>query len=366
MLTLAAVLSHTAASAEAKAAAALPQGSWRFIVSGDSRNCGDVVMPTIAAHSAQFAPAFYWHLGDLRAIFKIDEDMAAASHKKGEALSCETYRRLAWPDFTENQIAPFGDLPFYLGIGNHEVMPPKNTEAFKREFFEWLDLPALHRQRDIDREPGTPQTYFHWIQGGVDFLYLDNAQGFFSEDQLTWFFRRLQSARYNSSVKSLVVGMHEALPDSIANNHSMGDSDDPRGRATGEMVYKAVASFQEKSKKPVYLLASHSHFYMENIFDTAKLKENGAKPLPGWITGSGGAVRYKLPDGAPPSAKTEVYGYLVGTVSASGTIEFAFEEVHESDVPTYVRQRYPDTLIPWCFARNSQIKDPHDPDPTCP
>jgi hypothetical protein len=105
---------------------------------------------------------------------------------------------------------------------------------------------------------------------------------------------------------------------------------------------------------------------MENIFDTSKLKENGAKPLPGWITGSGGAVRYKLPDGAPASAKTEVYGYLVGTVSATGTIEFAFEEVHESDVPTYVRQRYPDTLIPWCFARNSQIKDPRDPDPTCP
>jgi len=25
----------------------LPGGSWRFIVSGDSRNCGDVVMPAI-------------------------------------------------------------------------------------------------------------------------------------------------------------------------------------------------------------------------------------------------------------------------------------------------------------------------------
>jgi len=30
----------------------LSNGSWRFIVSGDSRNCGDVVMPAIAAHSS--------------------------------------------------------------------------------------------------------------------------------------------------------------------------------------------------------------------------------------------------------------------------------------------------------------------------
>jgi len=44
-------------------------GAWRFIVSGDSRNCGDVVVPAIAAHSlSQYQPMFYWHLGDLRAI----------------------------------------------------------------------------------------------------------------------------------------------------------------------------------------------------------------------------------------------------------------------------------------------------------
>src|SRR5258708_29189434 len=51
-------------------------GTWRFIVSGDSRNCGDVVMPSIAAHSAKnFQPAFYWHLGDLRAIYLVDDDI---------------------------------------------------------------------------------------------------------------------------------------------------------------------------------------------------------------------------------------------------------------------------------------------------
>src|SRR5690242_14324513 len=40
-----------------------PTGTWTFAVSGDSRNCGDVIMPAIAADSASHAPRFYWHLG---------------------------------------------------------------------------------------------------------------------------------------------------------------------------------------------------------------------------------------------------------------------------------------------------------------
>src|SRR5271167_2751676 len=94
----------------------LPAGSWRFIVSGDSRNCGDVIMPAIAANSAQFAPSFYWHLGDLRAIYKMDEDMASETANHGQVLACDTYERRAWNDFVENQIAPFGSVPFYVGI----------------------------------------------------------------------------------------------------------------------------------------------------------------------------------------------------------------------------------------------------------
>jgi hypothetical protein len=39
------------------------EGTWRFIVSGDSRNCGDVVMPAIAAQAIErYQPSFYWHL----------------------------------------------------------------------------------------------------------------------------------------------------------------------------------------------------------------------------------------------------------------------------------------------------------------
>jgi hypothetical protein len=90
----------------------LPAGSWRFIVSGDSRNCGDVVMPAIAAHSAHFTPSVCWHLGDLRAIYKIDEDMAFEAANRGQVLACDNYERLAWSDFAANQIGPPARLPF--------------------------------------------------------------------------------------------------------------------------------------------------------------------------------------------------------------------------------------------------------------
>jgi hypothetical protein len=47
-----------------------PNASWTFAVSGDSRNCGDVVMPGIAAAVKQSGAAFYWHLGDFHLQFR--------------------------------------------------------------------------------------------------------------------------------------------------------------------------------------------------------------------------------------------------------------------------------------------------------
>lgn len=364
MLALVALVASVAAQT-GTTTQALPAGSWRFIVSGDSRNCGDIVMPAIAAHSKQFEPKFYWHLGDLRAMYGIDEDMAAAAKIKGESLSCKSYQRRAWSDFIENQIAPFGDLPFYLGIGNHEVIAPKSEDAFKRQFHDFLDIPSLRRERAVDGESAEVQSYFHWVQGSVDFIYLDNANNFFSEEQLAWFFRRLSEATNTPQIKSLVVGMHEALPDSVANYHSMGENSDPRARLTGTTVYRALRDFNRNKPKgapdkPIYVLASHSHLYLANIFETAKLKEGGEKPLPGWITGTAGAERHPLPSGVDPSptAVQDTYGYLLATVAADGTIEFAFQKLSQSDVPSTVKQRYPADFIPWCFEKNSRNKPP--------
>jgi Calcineurin-like phosphoesterase len=343
--------------------------TWHFIVSGDSRNCGDVVMPAIAANSSRFRPRFYWHLGDLRAIYKIDEDIAFAAANDGHTLTCEKYHQLAWNDFIDHQIDAFGKLPFYVGIGNHEVIPPKTEDEFKRTFAQWLDQPTLREQRLRDKEPPQPETYYHWVRGGVDFIFLDNAESSFSPQQLRWFHQRLDQARTDPEVKSIVVGMHEALPDSIANSHSMGDKGpESPGSISGTEAYKALADFRDATHKLVYVLASHSHFFMENIFDTPKLTPNHEQPLPGWIVGTAGAVRYALPINSGPNAMTDVYGYLLGTVAADGKIRFAFEEVHESDVPQTVRDRYTNAMIPWCFAHNSQNKEPQAKDitPRCP
>ena len=192
----------------------------------------------------------------------------------------------------------------------------------------------------------------------MDFIYLDNASDCFLPSQLDWLAGILKrDAAADSKVKSVVVGMHESLPDSIANAHSMGDSPVDAARSSGEAAYDALLRFREQTHKAVYLLSSHSHFYMENIFDTDWLKKKG-EPLPGWLVGTGGAERYKLPVPAPPNSRKDVYGYLLGTVAADGTIEFAFQEIRDSDLPIAVRRDYPASLVQWCFAHNSKNTDP--------
>ncbi len=360
----------------------MPAGSWRFIVAGDSRNCGDIVMPAIAAHSARYTPSFYWHLGDLRAIYKIDEDMAFAAANSGEFLGCSLYLERAWPDFIEHQIAPFGGVPFYVGIGNHEVIPPKDRYQFRRQFAAWLDQDTLRQQRADDdaadakkygpekkstkenpgkkdavpAEAAPPPSWFHWAVKGVDFIYLDNASDLFPPDEVDWFKKILERDSGGDKVKSVVVGMHEALPGSLANNHSMGDSTVDGARTSGVAVYEALRTFRDQTKKNVYVLASHSHFYMEDIFHTDEIKKHD-DPLPGWIVGTAGAVRYTLPVPASDKAKTDVYGYLVGTVAEDGTIEFKFQEIREGELPPNVQRDYPRPLIHWCFAQNSQDTD---------
>jgi hypothetical protein len=361
-------------------------GTWRFIVSGDSRNCGDIVVPTIAAHSlSRYQPAFYWHLGDLRAIYKIDEDMAAEAQKKGQYLGCKSYLDHAWPDFIDHQIAAFGTTRFYLGIGNHELIPPKTGAEFSSQFEDWLATPRRQMVRDegklIAADPSKPcqeaakksyvsaLPYYHWIQGTVDFIYLDNSSGSFSykdsagnysQDQVVWFDCILGRAAKNTEISTVVVGMHEALPDSNAKEHAMCDTsitdkqDLQESCNTGNHVYKALVELQKK--KHVYVLASHSHFYLKGIFDT----KAAAERLPGWIVGTAGAVRYPLPDGikSGPEAREDVYGYLLATVKQDGQIDFDFKEVKESDVPSEVRQSYPSSFPNWCFAHNSEHKDP--------
>lgn len=339
-------------------AAVAPRPAWGFAVSGDSRNCGDVVMPAIAAGAKKDQAEFYWHLGDLRAIYGPDEDYKAEPEHRGRPVSMDSYLNDAWPDFIQSQIAPFDPLPFFVGIGNHETKAPKTRQEFVTQFAKWLDSPVLRKQRLADNpKDAGPMTYYHWIQGGVDFIYLDNATtDQFAADQMSWFQGVLRRTQANPRVRSVVVGMHEALPDSLAAGHSMNDS--AKGTASGRQVYDDLLDFRRKSHKNVYVLASHSHFYMSGIYDTDYWRAHGGV-LPGWIVGTAGAVRYALPEDAARAKekKQKAYGYLFGSVQPDGTIDFKFQEVMRQDVPEAVDQRFTPEFVDYCFEKNTAYKE---------
>jgi len=331
--------------------------TWYFATSGDSRNCGDVVMPAIAADALKHNVSFYWHLGDLRKISAPDEDFIQEQAQKGTPADLGMYEKHAWDDFIENQITPWGDTPFFLGIGNHETTPPKNRAAFVEQFRRYLDRPELREQRLKDDPSATqPKTYFHWMRDGIDFIYLDNAVGSeFEAAQMQWTQGVLSRDRKDDAIRTIVVGMHEALPESISANHSMNES--PLGVETGRRVYQMLLKMQNDAHKTVYVLASHSHYFMDGIFNTEYWKTNGGV-LPGWIIGTAGAERYPLPPAAgdAKAAKTNVYGYLMATVNPAGeppgTIKFKFEELKEDSIPETVVQRFTKPFVHQCFEGN--------------
>jgi Calcineurin-like phosphoesterase len=329
-------------------------GTWSFAVSGDSRNCGDVVMPAIAAGVIHSGATFYWHLGDYRAIYNFDEDIQHQPEHLANPLNIYDYEQTAWDDFIRNQIVPFGDLPVFLGIGNHETTPPKTREQYILQFADWLDMPKIREQRLRD-DPFAHKltTYYHWIQNGVDFISLDNSTtDQFDAAQMIWFEKTLNAAESNPQIHTVVVGMHEALPESISANHSMNQS--ATGTESGRRVYLDLLKAQNDAHKRVYILSSHSHYYMDGIFNTEYWRANGGV-LPGSIIGTAGAVRYALP--AEPTqaraAETNVYGFLLGQVQPSGEIRFTFRRLRESDVPAAVVDRYKPEFVHWCFAENS-------------
>jgi hypothetical protein len=339
------------------AVAAQTGGDWHFAVSGDSRNCGDVIMPAIAQGAKQNDAAFYWHLGDLRAIYGPDEDYKAEPEHRGKPVDKNSYLRDAWPDFIHNQIGPFEPLPFFVGIGNHETTSPKTRSEFVTQFAQWLNAPPLKKQRQSDGDKGGPRTYYHWIQGGVDFIYLDNAtQDQFDYKQLKWLESVLKGDSANPQVRSIVAGMHVALPESLASSHSMDDWSN--GVSSGQRAYQDLLNFNQKSQKPVYVLASHSHFLMSGIYDTDYWRSHGGV-LPGWIVGTAGAVRYALPDtkDRAKEARTKVYGYLLGTVHANGAIDFKFEEIKRGDIPDAVNQRFTPEFVDYCFNQNTAFNN---------
>jgi hypothetical protein len=363
VVALAACALSTTGCARQPAQPGASRGSaWSFAVSGDSRNCGNMVMPAIAAAARKENDAFYWHLGDLRAIYKVDEDYAR--ELRFEAFlpppSLSDYAYTAWTDFTQHQVQPFGDLPFYLGIGNHELIAPKTRTQFLIEFQPLLDRPELKAQRKADAAllkdlglPDAPQTFFHWRQRGVEFVNLDNAgDDTFDALQVAWFDAVVAAAERDPKITTIVVGMHESLPYSKSDGHSMCST--VSGRVSGVHVYQRLAAANKS--RHVYVLSSHSHFYLANAYDVPHWRDpaNGGTVLPGWVVGTAGAERYPLPDDVPPGAdaREHEYGYLRGTVKAGGAIDFVFHPLGDGELQAARSSDYTEADVAFCFAAN--------------
>jgi hypothetical protein len=342
--------------ATAHAGAQTAASPWTFAVSGDSRNCGNFVMPAIAARVRTEGDVFYWHLGDFRWISAPDQDLLAML-PPGTQLSKSEYQQRAWDDFLEHQMASFGSLPVFLGRGNHENVKPMTREGYIAKFSSFLSRPEIQAQRKADGDSGDAiEPWFHWTRDGVDFITLDNASpDEFSEAQMRWLRSVLdRDLAPNSGIRAIVAGMHEALPHSTSSDHAMDDWD--VGIRTGELVYAWLFDAQA-SGKHVYILASHSHFYSPNIFNSPFWKQHSSRVVPGIIIGSAGAHRYKLPQFADKASKTNIYGYLQGTVQDDGSIEFVLHELSESDLVASKWPNAPLDAIHECFIHNSDSQE---------
>src|SRR5262249_51418147 len=103
-------------------------------------------------------------------------------------------------------------------------------------------------------------------------------------------------------------------------------------------------------------LASHSHFVMDNVYNTGYWKD---RVLPGWIVGTAGAIRYRIPPATRVGtiARTDVYGYLLGTVMSDGSIQFEFHELSLEDL-MLANAGKAESLVRWCYYENKDQRIP--------
>jgi hypothetical protein len=328
-------------------------GTWTFAVSGDSRNCGDFVMPAIARQVRAENDAFYWHLGDFRWMSQPDQDLLAML-PPGTELSKSEYQQRAWDDFLTRQIDAFTKLnvPVFLGRGNHEAVPNMTREGYLAKFSSFLDKPEIAEERNKEGADAAPiGPWYHWIEKGVDFITMDNStHDEFTDAQMRWLRALLdRDLAPGSGIHTIVMGAHEALPHSTGAEHAMDDWEG--GVRSGELVYTWFYDAQAAGKH-VYLIASHSHYYSPDIYNTPYWKTRTRTVVPGIIIGTSGAHRYALPKTAKKGAKTMVYGFAQGTVHPDGSIDFGFHELSEDDLMKAKWPNAPAEAIHECFVHN--------------
>ena len=229
---------------------------------------------------------------------------------------------MQWQDFLDNQMAPFGAIPFLVGIGNHEVVFPKTRVEFLSKFGPWHDTPVLRAQRLIDSpDDQSVKTYFHWIDRGVSFFYLDNASNDEFNDDAARLVRTSARARCGEPGRADdrrgnaqgLAGRLQLRPqhERIAEEH--------RNRPPG--VRQPAQGARQTAASGCTCWRAISTSTWKTSYDSQYLREHGGV-LPGWVIGTAGAQRYRLPVPSPKVATTNVYGSLLGTVAPDGEIKF--------------------------------------------
>jgi hypothetical protein len=194
------------------------------------------------------------------------------------------------------------------------------------------------------------------VLNGVDFIYLDNANIYnndpptkkpdpgFSAEQLKWLAEILKADEANKSVKSIVVGMHAALPESVSKNHAMDKTCE--SFCNGKRAYALFEQAKAKGKQ-VLVLASHSHYVEPNAYNTP---QHAGHVLDGWIIGTAGAEQYRL---------DIKYGYLLVEVKADGTLNASFQQLNR-DSPPLVTGTGSAEITDYCFDKNKKLPDPNE------
>jgi hypothetical protein len=353
------LLASCAAYGQAPSQPQDPPRTWYFAVSGDSRDCGDLIMPKIAhavAEDREHPAAFYWHLGDFRRMFGPDCDIVKRAHpdwdckaRPEETLGPEemnNYLDTAWDDFIERQVHPFAPTPVFLGIGNHELGAGRTRTEFQRKFQPWLTSGPIHNQRLREAAYSPPfystegDTYYHFVWShSTDFIYLDNASSdSFSAAQIQWLEKVLSHDKADESIRTIVVGMHAALPFSRQSGHAMDAS--CQGLCSGQQVYDLLYRIQLKGKR-VYVFTSHSHLFADRLFET---DEHKGQVLTGWLVGTAGAEQY---------TEQIQYGYALVAVHPDGTLDARFQEVRR-DSPPLATGPGAEPLTAFCFEQNKR------------
>jgi len=229
---------------------AVPEGTVRYIVGGDSRNDAANVLPwAFGEAKARGAEAFFF-LGDMELSPGYDDRFVKA-------------------------LGALDPVQFYPALGNHEVMvfgflPIGHDRAehnFRARFLEKSRTPIK------SSIPGKV-VYSVDLPGGMHFIALDNvSQAGFGDDQLVWLAADLENARHSAAVKHIVAGMHKPLARNGVTTHSM-DGDGAQAVADSDAALAVLASAHTE-----LILASHVHEF-------ANFTQSG---IASYITGGLGA-----------------------------------------------------------------------------